>query len=77
MNNGFRVVALVAIAVFAFTAITAVPILALVDAETPVAALFNTVRVCVPLPDNADVPLRIAPPVDVRSPRPPPLSQRS
>jgi hypothetical protein len=77
MNKGFRVVALVAIAVFAFTAITAVPIFAIVDAETPVAALFNTVRVCVPVPDDVGVPVRIAPAVDVQSPRPPPLSQRS
>ncbi len=74
MSRQFRFVALVCIAVFAFTAITAVPALALLDAHTPVQALFGIVRLSDPLAPP-DVMVPTAPLVDVRSPRPPPHSQ--
>jgi hypothetical protein len=76
MSSRVRVVALVCIAVFALTAVTAMPALALVDAQTPVDALFNIVRVFAPVAP-LDVALPTAPAVDVRSPRPPPLTARS
>ncbi len=73
MSPQFRFVALVCIAVFAFTAIAAVPALALLDAHTPVQALFGMVRLDDPLmPPDVMVPAA-APVVNVRAPRPPPL----
>ena len=73
MNTSLRIVAVVCIAVFAFTAITAMPAMALVDAQTPVETLFNVVRMCAPV-SAPDLALPTAPAVDVQSARPPPLA---
>ena len=72
MSREFRFVALVCIAVFAFTAITAVPVLALLDAHTPVQALFGMVRLNEPRAPSDVPPPPIAPLADVLAPRPPP-----
>ena len=72
MSPQFRFVALVCIAVFAFTAITAAPVLALLDAHTPVQALFGMVRLNEPRAPSDVPPLPIAPAADVQAPRPPP-----
>ncbi len=72
MSPQFRFVALVCIAVFAFTAITAVPALALLDAHTPVQALFGMVRLNEPRAPSDAPPLPIAPAADVLASRPPP-----
>jgi hypothetical protein len=73
LNRRAKVVAIVCIAIFAFTAIAAVPMFALFDAQTPIDALFS-----VPTPPAAlpveDVALPAAPVVDVQSPRAPPLA---
>ena len=50
MSSRVRVVAIVCIAVFAFTVITGAPMLALLDAETPVVGLF---AILVPAPPPA------------------------
>jgi hypothetical protein len=71
MSPQFRFVALVCIAVFAFTAITAAPVLALLDADIPVEPLFGTVSAWVPAPVE-EVALPTAPAVAVHAPRPPP-----
>ena len=41
MSRRVKVVAIVCIAVFALTAITATPVFALIDAQTPIDALFS------------------------------------
>ncbi len=71
-RRSFRIAAFVCIAVFAFTAITAVQAFALLDAQTPVEDLFAAVRLWVPAA-VPDVSLPTAPAVDLHSPRPPPL----
>jgi len=68
-----KVVAVVCIAVFAFTAIVAVPMFAVIDAQTPIDALFWSPTTS-PAPSNEDVAIPAAPVVDHRSPRAPPLS---
>ena len=68
-----KVVVFVCIAVFAFTAIAAVPMLALLDAQTPIDALFWAPTPA-PAPSTEDVALPTAPLVDVQSPRAPPLA---
>jgi hypothetical protein len=73
MSSRVKVVAIVCIAVFAFTAIAAVPMLALFDAQTPIDALFSSPAVA-PAPSFEDDALPTAPVVDVRSPRAPPLA---
>ena len=75
MSPQFRFVALVCIAVFAFTAITAAPVLALLDADTPVQALFGMVRLNEPRAPSDVPPLPIARAVEVHAPRPPPYCQ--
>ena len=72
MQPRLKVVAIVCIAIFAFAAIAAVPMLALLDAQTPVDGLFSAIFSS-PAPAVDDVALRAAPVVDVRSPRAPPL----
>ena len=66
-----RLVVIVCIAIFALTAVAAAPMFALIDAETPVDALF---RAPLParVPSVGDIPLPAAPIVDLRSPRAPP-----
>lgn len=73
MSSRIRVVAIVCIALFAFTVVAAAPTLALLDAETPVADLFG-ILVPAPPPAVEDLALPAAPVVDVRAPRPPPLA---
>ena len=73
VSKRVRFVALVCIAVFAFTAITALPVLALFDAQTLVEDLFNDLQPVSLLP-TSDVTLPGAPALDVRSTRGPPLS---
>jgi hypothetical protein len=72
MSRRGKVVVVVCIAIFAFTAIATVPMLALFDAQTPIDALFWTPASAV-VPCIADVALPAAPVVDVQSPRAPPL----
>lgn len=71
MRPRVKTVALVCIAIFAVTAIAGVPMFALVDALTPVDALFACLVVQpAPLAQDASLP---APPVrDLSSPRAPP-----
>jgi hypothetical protein len=73
MSPRVKFVVIVCIAIFAFTAIAAVPMLALLDAQTPIDALFSTPAVT-PAPTVDDVALAAAPVVDLRSPRAPPLA---
>ena len=73
MSRRRKVIVFVCIAVFALTAIATVPMLALLDAQTPLDALFWA-----PAPAAAlcieEVDLPTAPTVDVQSPRAPPLA---
>jgi hypothetical protein len=73
MSPRGKVLVFVCIAVFAFTAIAAVPILALLDAQTPMDALFWTPAPA-PAPSLDDVALPTSPVVDVQSPRAPPIA---
>ena len=73
MSPSLKVVAIVCIAVFAFTATAAVPMFALLDAHTPIDALFSTPFIA-PAPIVEDAAIPHAPVVDVKSPRPPPAS---
>jgi hypothetical protein len=74
VNHRVRVVAIVCIAIFAFTVIASASALAMFDAQTPIDALFSS-----PAPAPAapveDVVVPTSPVVyDVQSPRPPPLA---
>jgi hypothetical protein len=73
MSPRTKAVVFVCIAVFAFTAIVAVPMFALLDAQTPIDALFSEPTLG-PAPSIEDVALPSAPVLDVRSPRGPPLA---
>ena len=73
MSPCVKVVVFVCIAVFAFTAIAAVPMFALLDAQTPIDALFWA-PTAASAPCIEDVALPHAPVVDVQSPRAPPLA---
>ena len=73
VSKRVRFVALVCIAVFAFTAIAAMPALALFDAQTLVDNLFNDLQPVALLP-TLDFTLPDPPALDVRSTRGPPLS---
>jgi len=73
MSPRAKVVVFVCIAVFAFTAIAAVPMFALFDAQTPIDALFSVPTPAATLPVE-NVALPPAPVVDVRSTRGPPLA---
>jgi hypothetical protein len=73
MSPRGKVLVFVCIAVFAFTAIAAIPMLALLDAQTPMDALFWAPTTG-PAPSLDAVALPSAPVVDVQSPRPPPLA---
>jgi hypothetical protein len=67
------IVVIVCIAVFAFTAIVAAPMFALLDAQTAIDALFWT-PAAAPAPRIEDASVPTAPAADVRSPRAPPLA---
>jgi hypothetical protein len=73
MSPRAKVVVFVCIAAFAFTAIAAVPMFALLDAQTPIDALFWA-PAAAPAPSIEDDALPSAPVLDVRSPRGPPLA---
>ena len=73
MSERVRIIAIVCIAVFAFTAITAVPIFAALDALIPIEDLFATLPGA-PAPAVEDVALPAPPARDVASPRGPPVS---
>lgn len=68
-----RTLVIVCIAIFAFTAIAAAPMLALLDAQTPIDALFWT-PLSAPAPSADDTALPASPTVDLPSPRAPPLA---
>jgi hypothetical protein len=68
-----RVGVIVLVAIFAFTAIAAAPILALIDAQTPIDALFCT-PAAAQVPSPTDAALPAAPVIGIRSPRAPPLA---
>jgi hypothetical protein len=73
MSRRGKVVIFVCIAVFAFTAIAAVPMLALLDAQTPIDVLFWS-PTSAPAPPIEDVVLPASPVVDAQSPRAPPIA---
>ncbi len=73
MRPRVKVVVIVCIAIFAFTAIAAVPMFALFDAQTPIDSLFWAPTPA-PAPSVDELALPAAPIVDIRSPRPPPLA---
>ena len=73
MSKRVRFVAIVCIAVFAFTAIAAMPAPALFDAQTQVDNLFGDLQP-VSVPCTEDIALPDEPALDVRSTRGPPLS---
>jgi hypothetical protein len=73
MSRRAKVVVIVCIAVFAFTAIVAPAMFALLDAQTAIDALFWTPNAA-PAPCIEGVALPTAPAVDVQSPRAPPLA---
>ena len=73
MSPRARGVVIVCVAIFALAAIAAVPMFALLDAHTPIDALFwSPAATSAPLVEDAGLPA--APIVDRRSPRAPPLS---
>jgi hypothetical protein len=74
VSHRVRVVAIVCIAIFAFTVIATASALAMLDAQTPIDALFSS-----PAPAPAapveDVAIPASPAVDdVQSPRAPPFA---
>jgi len=73
MRSRVAVVAIVCIAIFAVTAIAAVPMFAVLDAQSPIDALFWTPTPA-PAPSIEAVALPTAPVVDLQSPRAPPLA---
>ena len=73
VNKRLRIVAIVCIAVFALTAIAAIPMFATFDARTPTDPLFSALPP-VFVPSGEDIALPAAPAADVRSSRAPPLS---
>ena len=72
MNPRVTLVAVVCLAVFAFTAIAGIPMFALIDALTPVDALFAYL-VLQTAPLAHDVALPASPVRDLSSPRAPPV----
>jgi hypothetical protein len=73
MTPRAKVVVIVCIAILAFTAITPAPMFALIDAQTPIDALFWSPAAS-PAPAIEDVALPAAPAVVHRSPRAPPVA---
>jgi hypothetical protein len=66
------VVVIVCIAIVAFSAVTAAPMFVVIDAQTPIDALFWSPTA--PAPSNEDVAILAAPVVDHQSPRAPPIA---
>jgi hypothetical protein len=73
MSRRGRIVVVVCIAVVAFTATVTMPMLALLDAQTPIDALFWS-PASAPAPAIEDIAIPASPIVDVQSPRAPPLA---
>jgi hypothetical protein len=73
MPQRVKVVAIVCIAILAFTAIAAAPMFALIDAQTPIDTLFWS-PAATSAPAIEDVALPAAPVVVHRSPRAPPVA---
>jgi len=73
MRPRVKAVALVCIAILAFTAIAAVPMCALIDAQTPIDGLFSSLAPA-RTPIVEDVAIPAAPFVSIRSPRAPPVA---
>ena len=67
------VVVIVCVAIIAFSAVTAPSMFAVIDAQTPIDALFWSPSTS-PAPSNDDVAIPAAPIVDQQSPRAPPLA---
>jgi hypothetical protein len=72
MSPRAKVVVIVCIAIFALTVVVAAPMGAVIDAQTPIDALFWSPTPA-PAPSIEAVALPTAPVVDIRSPRAPPL----
>jgi len=73
VTSRVTVVVIVCIAIFAFAAVSAAPMFAVIDAQTPIDALFWSPTPA-PAPSIEAVALPTAPVVDIRSPRAPPLA---
>jgi hypothetical protein len=73
VNHRVRVVAIVCIAIFVFTVVAAAPMLVVLDAQTPIDALFWS-PASAPAPAIEDVAIPTSPIADVQSPRAPPLA---
>ena len=71
MRSSTKAVVIVCIAIFAFTAIVATPMFALLDAQTPIDALFWALP-SAPAPSTDDPLNPASPALDLRSPRAPP-----
>jgi hypothetical protein len=72
VSSRSKVVVIVCVAILAFSAVTAAPMFAVFDAQTPIDALFWSPAVS-PAPSNEDVAIPAAPVVDHQSPRAPPI----
>ena len=72
MSPRTKVVVIVCVAIFAFTAIAAVSMFALFDAQTPMDVLFWAPNAA-PAPPIDEAALPASPTLDLRSPRAPPL----
>ena len=71
MRSHRTAIAIVCIAIFAFTAIVATPMFALLDAQTPLDVLFWD-PAAAPAPSVDDPILPASPALELRSPRAPP-----
>jgi len=67
------VVVIVCIAIVAFATVTAAPMYVVIDAQTPIDALFWS-PTTTPAPSMDDVAIPAAPVVDQQSPRAPPIA---
>ena len=73
MTRRAKVVVIVCVAIFAVTAIAAVPMFALFDAQTPIDALFWAPAATLAPPID-EVAFPASPALELRSPRAPPLA---
>jgi hypothetical protein len=73
VTSRLTVVVIVCIAIFAFAAVSAAPMFAVIDAQTPIDALFWS-PTTTPAPSIDDVAIPAAPVVDQKSPRAPPIA---
>jgi hypothetical protein len=73
LTSRSTVVVILCVAIVAFTTIAAVPMFAVIDAQTPIDALFWSPSTS-PAPSNEDVAILAAPVIDQQSPRAPPIA---